>query len=122
MLAAALFNAGCFGIYDLGLDMKNVRSQVVVNSIITPDSTVSVSVMRSKSVSDVENSFEKVQGAEVEMYEAGSLIFSGTTDENGIARGNVYPRTGRSYSLVVKADGREMTASAFTVVLSGRSA
>lgn len=111
LLAAALFNAGCFGIYDLGLDMKNVRSQVVVNSIITPDSTVSVSVMRSKSVSDVENSFEKVQGAEVEMYEAGSLIFSGTTDENGIARGNVYPRTGRSYSLVVKADGREMTAS-----------
>lgn len=107
----ALCSAGCFGVYDMGLDLKNVRPQIVVNSIITPDSLVKVSVMKSKSVADLENAFEAVEGAGVEIFENGSLIFSGVTGKNGIAKGDVRPKAGCSYSLLVRTEGKELSAT-----------
>lgn len=92
------------------LDLSNAKPEVVVNSIITPDSAVVVSVGWSKSVADT-GMFKKIEGAQVELSEDGIVVFSGTTDQRGVARSTYHPQAGRAYQLRVVTSGRELTAS-----------
>jgi hypothetical protein len=109
ILVAASFTC-CTGSYDLGLDLDNAKPQVVVNSIITPDSTINVQVVWSKSIVSFEP-FKPIEGAKITIAEDDQIVFSGVTNSRGLAGSSYYPKAGKKYYLRVLVEGKELTAS-----------
>ena len=98
----------CVEIYDFDKDLY--KRKVVVESFINPDSVIKVTVAWNRPAND-NSVIEHIDGALVQIEEDGVLIVSGIT-ANGTLSSNVYPSTGKSYSLSVKVEGEpEITAA-----------
>ena len=101
---------GCSGIYDFGSDIDKVfESKVVVNSLICPDSTIRVSIYRTKPVGSQE-AFNPVD-ADMELFEDNLLVFSGQS-VNGVVSTDIYPIECKEYRIELIVDGeKEISAT-----------
>lgn len=85
--------------YDYYPDLGEYTPSVVVNSFITPDSTITVSLLWSKEIG-VAGDYIPVKGFSAKIYENEALIFEGSGLNDSIKTA-YYPLTGARYRLEV---------------------
>lgn len=89
---------------DTDLAFPNAPNQLVLNSILHPDSVIKVYLTRSASIADSANQFSAMEGATVLLYENDTLV-DRLAFEDGSYQINYYPTAGRRYTVEVKAEG-----------------
>lgn len=101
---------------DEPFDYQSTRDLLVVNSLISPDSLITVSLTKTSSVPLQEATFEVVPNASIQLFENDSLIGLPTFEEKSQRYIMDYtPLPGKSYSIVVEAEGYS-TLSASTIL------
>lgn len=88
--------------YDYNIDkgFENFKPQVVVNSIITPDSVIKVDVFWSKHYTDIKSDYPKVKTFEAELYEDNVLIEKNEY-KDGLMLTSIFPKEGKSYRIKI---------------------
>ena len=89
----------------IDLDIPPEPTRLVVNSLITPDSTITVHVSKSKSVLDQASSFILVNDARVTLYEDEQEVAQLNNSGEGRYLADFLPSTGRQYAIRVTAEG-----------------
>lgn len=102
--------AGCTRDYTFSGD---VTPQIVVNSIINPDSTLKVDLWWSKKI-DGNKEFSRVEKARVVVKENGTLLFDVASEDEELAW-DYYPKEGAAYSITIDLDGYDRVSAATTV-------
>lgn len=115
----ALVFASCTGEYDFGL--AAYKKKVVVISHIRPGRPMVVYLYWNTPEAPTgtfirpdDVVYEMIEGAQVEIAEEGTVVFSGLTNSEGIAESAAQPTAGKQYTLRVEVDGQpEITASTY---------
>ncbi len=89
----------------IDLDIPPEPTRLVVNSLITPDSTVVVHVSKSKSVLDRAPFFTSVDDARVTLYEDEQEVAQLNNSGEGRYLADFQPSPGRQYAIRVTAEG-----------------
>ncbi len=111
LFVTGLLLSSCEYDYDINEHFKGeFTPKVVVNSIITPDSTIKAKLYWSKYISDTTSRSKVVENYGVTLYEDNNKIFEGD-GVNGILTTNIHPKAGSKYRLeVVVPDYGELSA------------
>lgn len=103
LLTFAIFILSSFGCkyeYDISDKFdKEFTAQVVLNSILTPDSVIKAKLFWSKKVSD-QSDFKKVEKFTAHLYENNTLIYEEECIDGDLTT-DIYPREGYKYSIVI---------------------
>lgn len=114
VLASCILMQGCS--YDFIPDgdlWLNYKPRVVVNSIICPDSTISVKLFWSKQSNSQTKGFDTVKFAHVRVNENDTPIID-TDVKGGVARSQIHPKAGARYSIhITVPDYGELTATTY---------
>ena len=89
----------CSCVYDYDMDLGDYVPQVVVNSKITPDSTIKVVLNWSKEVGD-KSDYKTVKQFNAKIYEDENLIYDEKNINDSIVT-NYYPKGGSTYLLEI---------------------
>ncbi len=98
LFIAAISLFSCEYDYDAGFD-NDFSPQVVVNSILTPDSTIKASLFWTQSISD-ENEYKVVENSYVALYEDNQIIFEGDCTGGKLVT-DIKPREGAQYRIEI---------------------
>ena len=101
LTAGSLF--ACETVIDLDLPPEPTR--LVVNSLINPDSLITMRLSRSKSVLDQAEFFTVVRDARVTLYEDGREVARLNDQGEGRYRADFRPSIGRQYTVEAAAEG-----------------
>ncbi len=94
----------------LDFEEAETDQQIVINSIISPDSSFSAVILRSRSVL-FDHPYILVPNVPLNLYEDGSLIRE-ISSENGFYRiPDFKPQAGKTYRLATQVDGKELEAT-----------
>ena len=85
--------------YDYDANLGELAPQVVLNSVISPDSTINVSLYWSNSVSDT-SKYHSVERFAAKLFEDDKLIFD-EEGQNGLLSNKFRPKEGSEYRLEV---------------------
>ncbi len=102
-----LFAGGCVKEIDFNPDVISPR-QIVVNSLLTPDTVMIVHLSYTRPVTDITPHF--IDNAEVEISD-GDRTYPLQYLDSGIYINNVRPRAGQTYYLTVKVGDTVLTAT-----------
>lgn len=105
LVVSALVFSACETVIDIDLPLEPTR--LVVNSFISPDSTIGVRISKSKYVLDRANSFILVNDAQVILLEDGQEVTQLTTEGEGWYTSSFLPQAGHRYTLRASAKGLE---------------
>jgi len=100
LIFIVFFFQGC--IKTLNEDLKAKESKLVLNSVISPDSTIKVNLSRTFNIFDDESAdnLPFVNNASVGLYENNSFLFSLNFLENGYyEKADFYPTKGKEYKV-----------------------
>lgn len=119
LIITSIFSS-CEYDYDIDKYFDRFVPQIVLNSVITPDSLIEGDVFWSKSISDT-SAFKLVDQFHVKLYENDNIIFDDQCSD-GVIKTSLYPKEGASYKIeldipkygVVKASTNIPTTSTFT--------
>lgn len=95
-ITIAFLITGCEYDYNVGLDYK---PQIVINSIINPDSTIKVNLFWSKELGSKED-YKRVVDFSARIYENDSIVFEAEDLKDSI-KTTYYPKEGKGYRLEV---------------------
>ncbi|MDP3435427.1 MAG: DUF4249 family protein, partial [Bacteroidota bacterium] len=96
LLLATIFSC----IKTLDFDEANNESQLVLNSIIWPDSAFSASISKSTSILSG-NQVGQITGGTLDLYENGTLLTQITSPTGQFYASGIKPKAGKSYRIVV---------------------
>ncbi len=98
-------------------ELKSEKIKLVVNGVLTPDSTLAVNISRTFNIFDDESvqNLPFVDDATVKFYQNGEYLFDLESQDTGYYVKNFYPQTGKKYFITVSATGYD-DVSAETVV------
>ena len=114
LVLSALVVGACETVIDVDLPVEPTR--LVVNSFISPDSTVGVRISKSKYVLDRAQSFILVNNAQVTLLEDGQEVSQLTTEGEGWYTSSFRPQAGRRYTLQASAEGLETVEASSTIM------
>ena len=98
LIIISLFATSCEYDYDVDKHFgTDFTPQVVLNSIINPDSTIKANIFWTKKNSDT-SEFKRVAYTDVKLYKNGALILE-TESIDGKLNTNVYPEAGATYKM-----------------------
>ncbi|WP_298650665.1 DUF4249 domain-containing protein [uncultured Proteiniphilum sp.] len=104
---------GCFISCEKDIQFKGTVTDplLVLNSILTPDSVVSVHLSQSRFILGESAPLNPISGATVSVFVNGGLKEQLTYDANGIYTGTYFPRPGDEIKIEVIADGYDQVKS-----------
>ncbi len=85
----------------INIDLEDAKIKIVVNGLITPDSTITVNVTRSRHILDNAN-ISSLTNATVNLYENNVLIGNMNHIGNGNYKIEYYPKFGKEYKVKVE--------------------
>lgn len=98
--------------YDNGYDIENFEPQVIVNSIISPQSPIRAHLLWSKFYND-ETELKKVSKFDTELYEDDILVAK-INDSDSLVVTSIYPKIGKKYRLKITVpDYGEVSAQTY---------
>ena len=96
---------------EIEFDGEMVEPMIVVNSLITPDSVISVHLSKSKFFLSNKGGFDVVDNAEVSIYINRDFKEHLTFIEKGLYKGTIKPMVGDTIRIVAKVAGMEEVES-----------
>lgn len=105
-----VFLTGCMKDYDLA---KNVTPQVIVNSILCPDSTIKIDLWWSKKL-DGSSDFERVKNAHVILKEDGSVIYDIVSSDATLIY-DYHPKEESTYNIIIDVEGHRPVSASTTL-------
>ncbi|MFA5326372.1 MAG: DUF4249 domain-containing protein [Prolixibacteraceae bacterium] len=93
----------------LDFDDSGLANQVVVNSIISPDSYFTSYITKSSSILEDRQNNPAADGS-MDLYEDGNLIRQFPTQSGGFSDTNIFPEAGKTYRMVVTSNGKTLEA------------
>ena len=105
----------CVEVLDIKLD--DADKMLVMNGILTTDSNVTVNLSRSINALEGDAFIKFVDDADVFIYSDGNLLAKMTYDTNGYYSANIKPVIGKTYTVIAKENGKEVSAQ--TTIPSG---
>jgi hypothetical protein len=93
----------------LDFDEGNNETQLVLNSIIWPDSAFSASITKSTSILKGHQISQATDGS-LDFYENGTLMAQITSPTGQFYAPDIKPRAGKSYRIVVSSNGKQVEA------------
>lgn len=93
----------------LDFDDTGLANQVVVNSIISPDSYFTSYTTKSSSILEYRQNNPATDGS-MDLYEDGNLIRQFPTQSGGFSDTGVFPKAGKTYRMVISSNGKTLEA------------
>jgi hypothetical protein len=93
----------------LDFDEANTETQLVLNSIIWPDSTFAASISKSTSIL-TDRQVGQITGGTLDLYENGILLTQITSPTGQFYAPGIKPKAGKSYRIVVNSNGKQIEA------------
>ncbi len=93
----------------IDFEEADTEQQIVVNGILSPDSTFVVMLTKSRSILE-EAKYQVVADAQVILFEDGTEIGQAYEDRGYYVIPTFTPQSGKSYRLNIKANGKELNA------------
>ena len=93
----------------LDFDEGNNETQLVLNSIIWPDSVFSASIAKSTSILKGHQISQATDGS-LDLYEDGTLLTHITSPTGQFYASGIKPKTGKNYRIVVNSNGKQVEA------------
>ncbi len=111
-LVAIVFGWACEKIIEI--DLGATEPRLVINSVITPDSVVSITLSRSMHILDNHN-IMRITNATVKLYENDVEVAQLVHSANGKYAANFHPVLGRTYTIKVSAEGFDDVSASCTL-------
>lgn len=108
LLLTILVAFGCYNTLDVNL--SDFDKQIVINSLLTPDSNVLVNVSYTKAINDAKDYY--INDAKVELSWSDSIIEL-TNIGNGFYTADIKPKMNREYNIRIKKNDTILTAKTF---------
>lgn len=114
ILLSLLITVSCEFDYEIGSDFPPFKPQVVLNSAITPNKPIEISMLWSIHLTPVVQVHrDSVDSFDVKIYEDEKLILD-SIGKNGVLKTNIPPKAGSTYSLEVDVlDYGKITAETY---------
>lgn len=93
----------------LDFDEANNETQLVLNSIILPDSVFAASISKSTSIL-TDRQVGQITGGTLDLYENGILLTQITSPTGQFYASGIKPKAGKSYRIVVNSNGKQIEA------------
>ncbi|MDP3915652.1 MAG: DUF4249 domain-containing protein [Bacteroidota bacterium] len=93
----------------LDFDEANNETQLVLNSIIWPDSVIAISISKSTSIL-FDRQVGQITGGTLDLYEDGTLLTQITSPTGHFYASGIKPKAGKSYRIVVNSNGKQLEA------------
>ncbi|MDP2060925.1 MAG: DUF4249 family protein [Flavobacteriaceae bacterium] len=93
----------------LDFDEANNETQLVLNSIIWPDSAFSASISKSTSIL-MGKQVGQITGGTLDLYEDGTLLTQINSPTGHFYASGIKPKAGKSYRIVVNSNGKQLEA------------
>lgn len=93
----------------LDFDEANNETQLVLNSIIWPDSVFAASISKSTSIL-TDRQVGQITGGTLDLYENGTLLTQITSPTGQFYASGIKPKAGKSYRIVVNSNGKQIEA------------
>lgn len=93
----------------LDFDEGNNETQLVLNSIICPDSAFSASISKSTSILKGHQISQATDGS-LDLYENGTLLTHITSPTGQFYASEIKPKAGKNYRIVVNSNGKQVEA------------
>lgn len=93
----------------LDFDEANTETQLVLNSIIWPDSVFAASISSSTSIL-MDKQVGQITGGTLDLYENGILLTQITSPTGQFYAPGIKPKSGKSYRIVVNSNGKQIEA------------
>ncbi len=93
----------------LDFDEGNSETQLVLNSIIWPDSVFAASISKSTSIL-YDRQVGQITGGTLDLYEDGALLTQITSPTGHFYASGIKPKAGKSYRVVINSNGKQVEA------------
>ena len=93
----------------LDFDEGNSETQLVLNSVIWPDSVFAASISKSTSIL-FDRQVGQITGGTLDLYEDGALLTQITSPTGQFYASGIKPKAGKSYRVVVNSNGKQIEA------------
>jgi hypothetical protein len=93
----------------LDFDEGNSETQLVLNSIVWPDSVFAASISKSTSIL-FDRQVGQITGGTLDLYENGTLLTQITSPTGHFYASGIKPKAGKSYRIVVNSNGKQVEA------------
>lgn len=98
------------------VDLPEFEPSIVLNGVISPDTTIMVALTQDKSALDNNWEFRYIKNATIRLFENNLLIGNlSTTNQEGVYVLNYYPQRGKTYRIEAEKSGFETVSSEITI-------
>jgi len=114
LIVIAISFISCVEILDISVDEED--KQLVLNSIISPDSLIKVNISKSIGATEGDAYLEFIYGAAVKLYEDGNFIEDLKQDTFGYYTSTKMPEVGKEYTITAEKDNFPLVTGKTTTI------